>query len=178
MRVDAAGTRAGLELVAVEQPERASGLDRAAEQRVGRREDVQLLAVADAVEIDDALDRGKLAAQLRLVDVVARAGELDLLRGERDEPNAACELATLQRFRDPTHAFDSRCVVDCAGAVPHRVVVRAHDHMAVACAFDVGDHVALAAARQETAADSQADAHPVFEPRPHRRPRRTLSAAS
>ena len=35
----------------------------------------------------------ELAAQLRLVDVVARAGQLDLFGGERDEAHAALELA-------------------------------------------------------------------------------------
>ena len=55
-------------------PSDARRLDAAAEQRVGRGEDLQLLAVRDAVEIDDARDLVELAAELRLVDVEARAG--------------------------------------------------------------------------------------------------------
>ena len=132
VRVDASGRRAGDELVPVEQSERARRLGRALEQRRRRREEVQLLAERDAVEVHHAGDLLELAAELRLVGVVTRAGQLDLLRGKRDEADAALEVAAGERFADPAHAFDARRVVDRARPAPHGVVVRADDDVAVA----------------------------------------------
>ncbi len=118
MRVDAPGRGAGDELVPVEQPERACRLGRSVEQGGRRSEQVQLLAEGDAVEVHHPHNLLELAAQLRLVDVVARAGQLDFLGRERNQAHTACEAAPGQRRADPADAFDSRCVVDRTGPVP------------------------------------------------------------
>ena len=56
----------------------------------------------------------ELLAQVRLVDVVPRAGQLDLLGGEPDQADAVLEVAAGERFADPADALDPGRVVDRA----------------------------------------------------------------
>src|SRR4051794_24484592 len=158
VRVDAAGRRTGLELVPLVQLERARRLEGAAAQLVRRREEHELVAAADAVEVDDAGDMLQLVADLRLVDVVAGADELDLLGGERDQRNVTVEDA----LTDASNPFDARRVVDRARAAEDGVVVRGDEDAALTGAARVGEDVPLAPA-YELAADTQPRAHAVLE---------------
>ncbi|HZT90653.1 MAG TPA: hypothetical protein VFA05_01295 [Gaiellaceae bacterium] len=118
----------------------------------------------DAVEVHHPGDLLQLAADLRLVDVVARPRELDLLRRERDEADAALERPPAQGLGDAADALDAGRIVDRAGSAPHGVVVRRHHDVLVAVARHVGNDVALAQTRQEPAADLHPHAHPVAQP--------------
>ena len=92
VRVDPTGRRARYELLPFEQTERAGRFRGTVEQPLRRCEDVQLLAEGDAVEVHHSGDLFELAPELRFVQVVVRAGELDLLRGKRNQADAALEV--------------------------------------------------------------------------------------
>ena len=159
VRVEAAGRRPCLDAVAAREAERARRLRQPSPELVRRAEQHQLRPVPDAVEIDDPGHLLELAADLRLVDVEARAEQLALLGRERDERDVALE----HTLADAAHALDTARVVDRTRAVPDRVVMRRHENPVLAAAASVGDHVSLPAAH-ELAAEAEADVHPVLEP--------------
>ncbi len=106
------------DVVAFGQPELARRDRGALEQRLRRAEQLERVAVADAVEVDHADDARQLVALLRGRDEAARPHEPDLLGAERDEPDRARVLAADEPLGDPAQPLDARGVVDRTVAPP------------------------------------------------------------
>src|SRR5437899_8683715 len=107
MRVDAAGGRPRDQRIPLEQAEGSGRLDGAIGERFRRGEHVQVIAVRDAVEVDDPDDVSELTTDLRLVDVEPRTCELDLLRRKRDEPHSDLQGAAGESGCDAAHTLDA-----------------------------------------------------------------------
>src|SRR5581483_5126125 len=155
----------GDHLVALRQPQPPRGRLRPVEERGGRAEELELLAVADAVEVDHADDRPDCAAVARVGDEPPGADQPDLLGTEGDELDGARRLRAGKVRGDLPKALDTGCVVDRARPAPDGVVVCADDDaLVVTGAADAGDHVAVALPADERSANDEPRVLPGADP--------------
>src|SRR5262249_51739138 len=131
------------------------------EQRFRHAEKLELLAVADAVEVHHGDDAVELVALPRLCDEPARADQADLLGAEGDELQRARMRTAAEPLRYAAHPLDPGRVVDGAVPPPDRVVVGADDDDLVARAAQLRDNVAVAPPGDVRAAYDEARLLPV-----------------